>query len=741
MSMIRLDNVSKYYKSQDNVSVGMKKINLKFDLGEFVAVTGESGSGKSTLLNVISGLDGYEDGEFYLFGEETSHYTIADWEKYRSAYVGFVFQNYNIIDSYTVLQNVLLALEVQGYPKHERKKRALELIEQVGLISHKNHKASRLSGGQKQRAVIARALAKDCPVIVADEPTGNLDSESAKQVMKLLHDISKNKLIVVVTHDYAQVEEYATRKIKMHDGEVTEDKRIKRYDEVKMPSEPKKKRMPFPTLCRFALRNLLATPKKLIFVLLMQMLVIAVFTLVYSNQISNIREIGLEQSNTFPVVPETRVLVEKRDGEAFSADEINAFESLRHVRYVHENGTNFYNQSYLSLQQKNGFYQSRVRATDTAEVLRERDIDGRLPVAADEIVFSSAYGSFSVGDTVELTMGRSYYYYGEGPRDEETPVIGTFTITGIDKSERETVYFSKAYLEQEELEFEMIDYDKHQNLYWTLQNNMRLDYEGTEYYVWSGYESFDSDIVIQGKGEPESLGEKTVTFKTRSTFDVELTKTLDVTISVAEDNYEEALVDREFYESLLKEFIEEVPDEYAMTSRDLISLSVDGFYAGNQLIETIDRDTYKVYYPANISSPMREFLVFFAGLMAVILLTLFGLFLYSIVHAVTRNVMNARKKDFAIFRSIGANQYVLARLVVIEQVIISVTGFILTLIILNLLSSSVPMIGNTIPYMERQDYLILFGVFVLFGTWLGLRFNKKVFRQSVIETLTMSREE
>jgi putative ABC transport system permease protein len=740
MSMIRLDNVSKYYKSQDNVSVGMKKINLKFDLGEFVAVTGESGSGKSTLLNVISGLDGYEDGEFYLFGEETSHYTIADWEKYRSAYVGFVFQNYNIIDSYTVLQNVLLALEVQGYPKQERKKRALELIEQVGLLSHKNHKASRLSGGQKQRAVIARALAKDCPVIVADEPTGNLDSTSAKQVMKLLHDISKNKLIVVVTHDYAQVEEYATRKIKMHDGEVTEDKRIKRYDDVKVPVEPTKKRMPFLTLCRFALRNLFATPKKLIFVLLMQMLVIAVFTLVYSNQISNIREIGLEQSSTFPVVPETRVLVERRDGGDFRDDEISAFESLRHVRYVHENGTNFYNQSYLSLQQKNGFYQSRVRATDTAEVLRERDIDGRLPVAVDEIIFSSSYGSFSVGDVVELTMGRGYYYY-DGPRDEETPILGTFTITGIDKSERETVYFSKAYLDQEELEFEMIDYDKYQNLYWTLQNNMRLDFEGTEYYVWSGYESFDSDVVIQGKGEPDALGEQTVTFKTRSTFDVELTKTLDVTISMADDNYEEALLDREFYESLLKEFIAEVPDEYAMTSRDLISLSVDGYYAGNQLIETIDLDTYKVYYPANISSPMREFLVFFAGLMAVILLTLFGLFLYSIVHAVTRNVMNARKKDFAIFRSIGANQYVLARLVVIEQVFISVTGFILTLIILNLLSSSIPMIGNTIPYMERQDYVILFGVFVLFGTWLGLRFNKKVFKQSVIETLTMSREE
>jgi len=226
MSMIRLENVSKYYKSEETVSVGMKKINLEFSLGEFVAVTGESGSGKSTLLNVISGLDGYEDGELYLFGEETSHYTIPDWEKYRGTYVGFVFQNYNIIDSFTVLQNVLLALEVQGYDPKHRRQRALELIEKVGLTSHKNHKASKLSGGQKQRAVIARALAKDCPIIVADEPTGNLDSVSGAQVMELLHEISEGKLVVVVTHDYDIVKEFATRKIKCT---TEKSSKIKKY--------------------------------------------------------------------------------------------------------------------------------------------------------------------------------------------------------------------------------------------------------------------------------------------------------------------------------------------------------------------------------------------------------------------------------------------------------------------------------------------------------------------------------
>ena len=220
--LLELKNIGKIYVSESNVTVGIRGVNLAFDRGEFVAVTGASGSGKSTLLNVISGMDTYEEGELLVEGEPTSHFMQKDWEEYRKQYVSFIFQDYNIIESFTVLQNVELALMSIEDPR-ERRERAMELIRRVGLEKHVRHKGSKLSGGQKQRTVIARALAKDSPIILADEPTGNLDSQSSKEIIELLREVSRDKLVIVVTHNFDQVEACATRHIRVFDGAVELD--------------------------------------------------------------------------------------------------------------------------------------------------------------------------------------------------------------------------------------------------------------------------------------------------------------------------------------------------------------------------------------------------------------------------------------------------------------------------------------------------------------------------------------
>ena len=225
MALLQLKDIGKIYVSDNNVAVGIRGVSLSFDRGEFVAITGKSGSGKSTLLNVISGMDSYEEGELLIEGQPTSHYLQPEWEDYREKYISFIFQDYNIIDSLTVLQNVELAL-MHIDDTNERRKRALDLIDRVGLTSHIKHKGSKLSGGQKQRTVIARALAKDSPIILADEPTGNLDSKTSAEIIELLKEVSKDKLLIVVTHNFEQVEEHATRHIRIFDGAVESDTAI-----------------------------------------------------------------------------------------------------------------------------------------------------------------------------------------------------------------------------------------------------------------------------------------------------------------------------------------------------------------------------------------------------------------------------------------------------------------------------------------------------------------------------------
>ena len=221
--MLELRGIKKEYKTGDFIQTALDGVDLDFRDNEFVAILGPSGSGKTTMLNIIGGLDRYDSGDLIINGVSTKNYKDRDWDTYRNHAIGFVFQSYNLISHQTVLANVELALTISGVSKSERKKRALKVLKQVGLRDHAKKKPNQLSGGQMQRVAIARALVNDPDILLADEPTGALDSTTSVQVMDLLKEVAKDRLVVMVTHNPQLAEKYATRIVNIEDGKIVSD--------------------------------------------------------------------------------------------------------------------------------------------------------------------------------------------------------------------------------------------------------------------------------------------------------------------------------------------------------------------------------------------------------------------------------------------------------------------------------------------------------------------------------------
>ena len=213
--MLEIKNISKVYKTGDLKQTALNKVSLNFRDNEFVSILGPSGSGKTTLLNIIGGLDRYDSGDLIINNISTKKYKSRDWDSYRNHTIGFVFQSYNLIPHQTILSNVELALTISGISRKERKKRALKALKEVGLKEQAHKKPNQMSGGQMQRVAVARALVNNPDILLADEPTGALDSETSIQVMNLLKKIAKDKLVVMVTHNPELAEEYSNRKEKL----------------------------------------------------------------------------------------------------------------------------------------------------------------------------------------------------------------------------------------------------------------------------------------------------------------------------------------------------------------------------------------------------------------------------------------------------------------------------------------------------------------------------------------------
>ncbi|MBQ3016500.1 MAG: ATP-binding cassette domain-containing protein [Clostridia bacterium] len=431
MAQLTLKDIGKIYVSDGNVAVGIRGVNLSFDRGEFVAITGKSGSGKSTLLNVISGMDSYEEGELYIEGQPTSHYLESDLEEYREKYISFIFQDYNIIESFTVLQNVELAL-MHIEDKNERRKRAVELIDRVGLSSHMKHKGSKLSGGQKQRTVIARSLAKDSPIILADEPTGNLDSATSKEILKLLYEVSHDKLVIVVTHNFEQVEEYATRHIRIFDGAVEFDHTLKApeiisgySEDTRKDKENSKKTKKSWVKNGLALGRAIFTAKPKLSLFLCLLMLIGTMGIFFVAALSGEATAELNPSYMFNHI-DGRVVLTKQSGEIITDDELAKLvtdlgaESFLHYDQLLDESMN---QQVIIPSADSEYADAFLMAHSTYGKSYGDKVIGRYPESKDEVLLylpisyqpelgkeSLKVSNIIIGRTVYKLVGVKYYY-------------------------------------------------------------------------------------------------------------------------------------------------------------------------------------------------------------------------------------------------------------------------------------------------------------------------------------------
>ena len=343
--MLKLKNIKKTYVSGDEKVEALKGINIEFRESEFVSILGQSGCGKTTLLNIIGGLDRYTSGDLIINGKSTKDFKDRDWDAYRNYSVGFVFQSYNLIGHQTVLSNVELALTISGVSRKERKKRAIKALEEVGLKEQIHKKPNQLSGGQMQRVAIARALVNNPDIILADEPTGALDTKTSVQVMEILKKISKDKLIIMVTHNPELAEKYSSRIIKILDGKITDDSDpIEHQKEEKQPDTKKRRTsMKFLTALRLSLNNLMTKKGRTIltsFAGSIGIIGIALILAISTGVQNYINKVEEDTLSSYPITIEestvdmsslmqsmagenTEDIENKEEGKAYSADIMN----------------------------------------------------------------------------------------------------------------------------------------------------------------------------------------------------------------------------------------------------------------------------------------------------------------------------------------------------------------------------------------------------------------------------------
>lgn len=738
--MLKLKNVSKFYYSKGVIASGFSKVNLELNMGEFVVITGESGSGKSTLLNVLSGLDTYEEGEMYINGEETSHYNEADFEEYRRKYVGNIFQNFNLVNSYTVYQNVELALLLNGEKKEEIKEKVNDIIDKVGLTEFAKTKCSKLSGGQKQRVAIARALAKETPIIVADEPTGNLDTESAADVIELLSEIAKDKLVIIVTHNLEQVEHHATRLIKMHDGKILEDKIV---------SQPKLEESDFSreyrditagNRIRLGLRNAFNIPTK--FVLIFAVFLLIAFSVAgtYSSfQLAEYQESIYGWNEFFQNTSDNRIVINKLDKSAITEEEFAKLESLDNVKKVAKDDTFIdYTQSIIDEEYWYYFYGNFVSLEDFEGELTH----GRMPKNENEIILEGYKNDYDISQNYEEILDKEFYlehYDYKGEQTLKNPMI----IVGIYANDDDSSWHNKFYV-GEEL-FEKISgkaAESRSTITTKFEDNEVQSGEGDAYFHVT-----PSDKVPAGEAYVSAQFNDLTQYGycigkplTITCEDIYRTETIELTIGTTYAKWN--------YESLFgEEFVPESDGVIYINDLDYEKLVNGGYYQSSVFvddvrnldatigeIEKLGFKTLAMRDSMNVEGAEVREIVSMMKTFAILVLIIA---LFFISYFIIKIVLKSRNAYYTTIRTLGGSRKISKQLLDIELFAIATLAYGLFMAVVGLVYAGaidIKMLTSMVKYLTPGNYVVMYFITIGLSYMISARFARNIFKNSVMST-------
>ena len=776
---IELREVSKYYTGKDSVSMGISRVNLELDIGEFVVITGESGSGKSTLLNVISGLDTYEEGEMFVCGEDTTAYGTEDYEIYRKTYIGNIFQDFNLINSYTVYQNIELVMLISGKKKDECRKSVNKLIKLVGLSEYRNTKVSKLSGGQKQRVAIARALAKDSPIIVADEPTGNLDSESAKAVIETLAKVSKDRLVIIVTHNYEQVEAYATRKLTMYDGKIIEDKRIgtidegetasadrlykdleaeaRQQDQNKMyvsPETIRQRVMRKSSEVRLGARNTFNLPAKFILLFVVYLFVSTAVLGQYATTKNSMYETDLLGTNPYFITTSSnRLVVKKADESQFTNKDFNAVLSVPNIREIIKN--DFAIDKGVSISIEDAVLEGAVASFDQLENDKvtfghaprsDYEIVIRIDAAAEAYVDLASKGSEYIDREVTLKDLNQRQTYNSVEKVTIAGIIidddvestsdyapyGYSTIYASDKLSRDILTSMMASVSATEMIFENVrvnnDYQRAVYSSPVVPDGKAYLFEDQLYY-YKDEEAKGKDVGLKIKNRFfESEGEYTVD-------EIITENNCEKLVGIPKDDYDS------YYSCI---FISE---------NDFRDLFDKGFYQISAFMineqdsdETINALNEKGFTALAIKDSLTDSSGGLGGMLDLMTygrLALEFIILFFIAYAVIRLIMRSRNSYYSTLRILGASKSNTSNILKVELLLMMLIAYGVDVIFALLVSNGIlqdltgykmQAISKLLYYLTPLDYCVLGAVLLLMSLLIANRYSKHIFSKSAMKT-------